>query len=318
MDWSDRIGRRLKPRDLHVFMAVAEHRNIAKAAESLAISRPVVSRTIAELERTLGVPLFDRSSHGVEPTLYGDALLKRSVVIFDEMQQSVKEIEFLSDPNAGELRVGCTEPMAAGFVSAVIHRLCRRYPRLTFQLEIANAATLQMHSLRKRKCELAIARKLEPLPEPDMDAEVLFQDKFFVVAGPKTTWRGRQIALARLLDEPWIVTRVDLQPGSPIFDAFRAGGLEIRKPKIVCDSLNLRNSLLASGRYLTILHGSVLRFGVERRLLRVLPVELSAHRLPVSVITLKNRTLSPIAELFIKCAREVAKTLAKEGSSLQH
>src|SRR5215470_15796577 len=105
MQWSDRIGRRLKPRDLHVFMAVAEHGNMAKAADSLAISRPVVSKTIAGLEHTLGVPLFDRSPQGVEPTLYGRALLKRSVAIFDDLRQSVREIEFLADPSTGELRI---------------------------------------------------------------------------------------------------------------------------------------------------------------------------------------------------------------------
>jgi molybdenum-dependent DNA-binding transcriptional regulator ModE len=65
MDWSDRIGRRIKPRDLHVFLAVAEQGNMAKAAESLAISRPVVSKTIADLEHALGVRLFDRSRRGL-------------------------------------------------------------------------------------------------------------------------------------------------------------------------------------------------------------------------------------------------------------
>src|SRR5580704_6936242 len=113
MQWSDRIGRRLRPRDLHVFMAVAQHGNMAKAADSLAISRPVVSKTISELEHTLGVPLFDRNPKGVEPTLYGRALLRRSVAIFDELRQSVKEIEFLADPTLGELRLGCSD-WAAG------------------------------------------------------------------------------------------------------------------------------------------------------------------------------------------------------------
>jgi DNA-binding transcriptional LysR family regulator len=110
MEWSDRIGRRLKPRDLHVFLAVAEQGNMAKAAEQLAISRPVVSKTIAALEHTLGVRLLDRNPKGVEPTLYGHALLKRSVTVFDELRQGVKEIEFLADPNAGEVRCACTEP----------------------------------------------------------------------------------------------------------------------------------------------------------------------------------------------------------------
>src|SRR5262247_810642 len=158
MQWSDRIGRRLKPRDLHVFLAVAENGNMAKAAEQLAISRPVVSKTIADLEHTLGVRLLDRTPQGVEPTLYGQALLKRGVAIFDELRQSVKEIEFLADPTTGELHVGCSETVTAGLVSAVIDRLSRQHPQLLFHMELADLTTLQRHFLRERKCELVIGR----------------------------------------------------------------------------------------------------------------------------------------------------------------
>src|SRR5215208_5798597 len=135
MQWEDRIGRRLKPRDLHVFLAVVETGNMAKAADRLAISRPVVSKTIADLEHILGVRLLDRTSRGVEPTLYGSALLKRSLAVFDELRQSVKEIEFLADPSAGELRVGFTEVPAAGLVPAAIERLVQKYPRMTVLTE---------------------------------------------------------------------------------------------------------------------------------------------------------------------------------------
>src|SRR4026209_574397 len=131
MEWSDRIGRRLRPRDLHVFLAVAEKGNMAKAAALLAISRPVVSKTIANLEHTLGVPLLDRTPRGVEPTLYGRALLKRGLAVFDELRQSVKEIEFLADPTAGELRIGFSEISAAGLVPAAIDRLSRQYRNMT-------------------------------------------------------------------------------------------------------------------------------------------------------------------------------------------
>jgi DNA-binding transcriptional LysR family regulator len=308
MQWADRVGRRLKPRDLHVFMAVAEHGNMAKAADSLAISRPVVSKTIAELEHTLGVPLLDRSPQGVEPTLYGRALLKRSVAIFDEMRQSVKETEFLADPNAGELRIGCTESLAAGFVSAVIDRLLRRYPQLVFDMELGNVTTLQLHSLRGRKCEVVIARQSAPAPEPGMDAEALYHEQYFVVAGPRSKWlQRRRIALAELADERWIMTHPEVEPGSPTFEAFHAIGLEVPKPRILSDSLNLRNSLLATWDFLTTLPGSVLRF----TRVKTLPVELPCHRQPIAIITLKNRTLSPAAQLFIECARDVARPLVK-------
>jgi DNA-binding transcriptional LysR family regulator len=135
MQWTDRIDRRLNPRDLHIFLIVAEHGNISKAADSLAISRPVISRTIAALERTLGVPLLDRSPQGVEPTLYGRALRKLAITVFDDLRQGMQEIEFLADPTAGELRIGCNESMIFGLVSAAIGRLSRQYPQLIFHME---------------------------------------------------------------------------------------------------------------------------------------------------------------------------------------
>ena len=110
-------------------MAVVEHGNMAKAAEHLSISRPVVSKTITDLERTLGVPLFDRTPQGVEPTLYGRTLSARGIAIFDELRQSVKEIEFLADRATGELRIGCTETITAGLVSSAILQLSRKHPK---------------------------------------------------------------------------------------------------------------------------------------------------------------------------------------------
>jgi DNA-binding transcriptional LysR family regulator len=103
----DSIHRQLSPRDLHVFKTVAEHGNISKAADSLALSRPVISRTIAGLEHRLGVPLFDRSPQGVEATLYGRALHKLAITVFDDLRHGMQEIKFLADPTVGELRLGC-------------------------------------------------------------------------------------------------------------------------------------------------------------------------------------------------------------------
>jgi DNA-binding transcriptional LysR family regulator len=312
MDWTDRIGRRIKPRDLHVFLAVAEQGNMAKAAESLAISRPVVSKTIADLEQTLGVRLFDRSPQGIEPTLYGRALLKRSIAVFDELRQSVKEIEFLADPNAGELRVGCPEVMAAGFVGDVIDDLSTQYPKLVFRTELGTVSSLK-HSLQERKCELVIGRLLASTHAPDLNVEALFHERMFVAVGLRNKWAGRRkILLTQLLDEPWILSPIEMEPEAPVAEAFRAIGVEGPPGVIWSQSLNLRNKLLATGRFLTVIPGSVLRFGPQQTLFKVLPVVLPPWRLPVAIVHPKNRTLSPVAQLFIERARELAKPLAKE------
>ena len=109
IDWESQIGRRLRFRDLHVLSTVVQCGSMAKAAAQLGVSQPTVSEVIADLEHTLGVRLVDRSPQGIDPTIYATALLKRSRVAFDELKQGIRDIEYLSDPTIGELRIGCPE-----------------------------------------------------------------------------------------------------------------------------------------------------------------------------------------------------------------
>ena len=131
MKWTDRVGRRVKLRDLHIALAVAEAGSMTRAAEELAVSYPVVSKTISELELTLGVKLFDRSISGVEPTHYGRALLKSGVAVFDEMRKGLQQIEFIKQPDAGELRIGSSIVTDAGLLPAIIERFSQDFPRAT-------------------------------------------------------------------------------------------------------------------------------------------------------------------------------------------
>ena len=314
MQWNERIGRRLKLRDLHILMSVAQCGTMGKAAEQLAITQPAVSKAISDIEHTLKVRLLDRTPHGVEPTLYGRSLLKWGNAVFDDLRQGVREIEYLSDPTAGELRIGCTEPMAWGIVPAVIERLTRQHPRLVFNVTQAEPVTLRNRELRERNVELVIGRMVTPISD-DVEVEALFEERPFVVAGTRNRWaRRRKIDLSELVDEPWSVGPSDSFAGSLIADAFRAGGLPPPRISSVTRSIPLHNTLLASGRFLSILPDSLLRFSANRMLLKVLPVKLPIRPGSVGIAILKKRTLSPIAQLFIECVREVAKPLMNARS----
>src|SRR5215208_8039989 len=134
MQFSDRIGRRMKLHDIHVLIATVQAGSMGKAAALLNTTQSAISRSIADLEITMGVRLLDRGPQGVEPTQYGRALLKRSAVVFDELKQSIQEIEYLSDPGAGELSIGSSAPQSEGIVLAVLDRLSRQYPRMVVQV----------------------------------------------------------------------------------------------------------------------------------------------------------------------------------------
>jgi DNA-binding transcriptional LysR family regulator len=312
MQWDERIGRRLKLRDVHILLAVAQWGSMAKAAEQLAISHPVVSKTIADLEHTLGVRVLERSRRGAEPTACGRVLLKHGLAAFDELRQCVKEIEFLNDPTVGEVRIAGTEPMVAGLLPIVIERLCRRYPRLTVHVTQVYTTPDLYEGLRERAVDLVIGRLLGRIAEKDLQAETLFHDPPLVVAGAKNRWANRRKAeLAELIDERWILPRPDTAVGALIAQTFHAAGLQVPQPAVTANSIHMNNALLASGHFLTMHPRSLVKLGAGRPSIKVVPVKLNSQRAPVGIVTLKNRAVSPVARLVIDCIREVARPLAK-------
>src|SRR5215470_7951749 len=174
MHLSDRIRRHMKLQDLYILMAVVKAGSMRKAAAHLNSNQPSISRSIAELENTLGVQLLDRNPQGIEPTQYGRALLDCGMAVFDDLHQGVKNIEFLADPTTGEVRIGSGSFLAASFVSGVVDRISRRYPRIVFHLEVTQADA-PGHELSERNVDLVIATLRPGLaPDEKFNFEVLY------------------------------------------------------------------------------------------------------------------------------------------------
>jgi DNA-binding transcriptional LysR family regulator len=311
MQWDERIGRRLKLRDLHIFMTVAQQGSMGKAAKYLAVSQPVVSKAISDLERSLKVRLVDRTMTGIEPTVYGNALLRGGTVVFDDLGRSVKEIDFLADPTAGEVRIASVEVLNAIFVPAVIDRLSRKLPRLQFHVLSVAAPTQHLQVLHDRSVDLAISYLAAPFEDDDLQAEFLFSDSLSVVAAPDSKWvRRRKIELTELLDEPWCMPTKDTLGASAVARAFRERGIAVPRNFVTTNSHQLRQALIATGRVLSFVSTTRLRLSEKTLALKAVPVDLRIPYGSVGIITLKNRMINPAAERFIECAREVAKPLA--------
>lgn len=297
--------------DLHVLMAVVQAGSMNKAAALLNTGQSAVSRSIADLERTMGVRLLDRTPQGVAPTAYGRALLSGGAAMFDDLRQAVQNIEFLADPTAGEVRIGSTIPLAASFVYAVIERLSRRYPRIVFALDTQQQAALE-RELVERNVDLLIAWGPAASADDRLAFELLYDDSYVVAAGVRNPWtRRRSIKLAELVGECWTLPPRDTVLGAAVTEAFHASGLPLPRASVITLTAEVRTKLLATGRFLTVYQASVLKFSTERPQLKVLPVNLPVARVPVGIVTLKGRTASPVAQLFVDTARDVAKALAK-------
>jgi len=309
MDEVDRIERRLKLRDLRVLMSVVQHGSMVKAAEHLGTSQPAVSRTISDLEQSLGLRLLDRSPQGIVPTPYGHALMKRSVCVFDELRQGVKDLEFLADPTSGEVRIAAAIAIAAGFATAVIDRLARRFPRVVCHLIVDQSLTFW--TLEERHADLFIVRLVEPIDNDMMEAEFLYEDALCVVASAKSPWfRRRKLTLADLMNEPWVLPPPDHPLGAEFAEVFRRLGLDLPLATVVTATGIARIALVARGRFLTMASRHVVMSVGKDLPIKVLPINLPETSKPLAIIKLKNRTLTAVAQLFIDYARDVAKPLA--------
>ena len=294
IDWERRIGRRLRLRDLHVFLMVAQLGSMAKAAAHLGISQPTVSEMIADLEHAVGVRLFDRSPRGVTLTIFGQTLLRRGQIVFDELRLGINELEFLTDPSVGQVRVACTEGIAVRFLPAVVERLSERYPRVTLHVVSTSTPTLEFPELHQRDVDLVLARLIKPpldgLLTEDLTAEVLYNDRYCLAASAASKWaRRRKIVLAELLNEPWIVAPLDTPGGNSLIKAFQAQGLNPPAFTVTTFSINLRRNLSANSRFITVLPEFIMYRDAGRPFsLKVLPIELPTPRWPVAIVTLKN------------------------------
>ena len=168
--------------------------------------------------------------------------------------------------------------------------------------------------LQERNLDLMLGRVLMPLRDPDVDMEVLCEDKFFVVAGAQSRWaRRRKILLGDLEREPWVMFPKDSLITSYFAQALHANGSVPIRESVTSFSMHVRMQLLATGRFLTIMHSSTLRYYAKPWSLKVLPIDLAIPPVPIAVFTLRNRTLSPIVRLFIEQAREISKLLTETG-----
>jgi DNA-binding transcriptional LysR family regulator len=311
MQWPDRIGRRLKLRDVHILLAVVESGSMARAAQHLSITQPVISKAIADLEHVLGVRLLERSRHGVKVTPYGQALLESGLSAFDELRRGVQKIEFLTDPTAGEVRIGATEPITAGLLPVAIDRLCHRHPRLSVDVVQAPTTAALYRELRERTVDFVIGRVAATALEHDLTVEVLFNEPILVVAGSQSVWAGRrQIAHSELINARWVLPRAGTPARSIIAEWFQACRLELPRAAVVCNSIQLQNALIATGDFLTLLPRSLLQFSAKRLAIKVLNVKLPAAQGPVGIVTLRNRQPAPVTQRFIDCIRDVAKPLS--------
>jgi DNA-binding transcriptional LysR family regulator len=309
VDWDGRIGRRVRLRDLHILLSVVQHGSMAKAAQLIGISQPAVSEAIATLEHTFDVRLLERNRRGIEPTVYGRALLQSGKAAFNDLRQGIEQIEHLRDPAAGSLRIACPESVAAGILGPVIELMSERFPRVRLFVEPFLIGSRPLFpQLDNGEADIIFTRPTAPLRlRNDYSSETLFHDRIRLAASKHSQWaRRRKIDLTDLVSEPWITVPDYDIGGSVILDLFRSRGLEAPTVSVTTFSIHLRYSLAGNARFIAAMPESVLRFNSGN--LHELPIDLPEPPWPVVMVTPKKQATNPTVERFMEIARKVAKS----------
>jgi DNA-binding transcriptional LysR family regulator len=309
MQWDDRIGRRLRLKDLHTLQTIAEVGSMAKASRSLALSQPAISKAIADMEHTVGAALLDRSSRGVELTESGRLLVERTRVVFDELRQGVTDIVQTSNPASGVVRIGTTEPVTA-VVSEIISHLVRKYPGISYHIVVGDRDALE-HALRERTLDVALTRWASSPIADDMAAEVLFKTSLAVMAERQHPLlrRKKKLRLEDLMGEQWALSPPDSFLGRTGVDLFRRYGLPLPPTVVTTISIYMRLNLLASSRFVTLLPIQILRHRSSSAWLRALNVDLGDTSAPIASLSLKGRRVGGAVKLFQQASRDVCQAL---------
>jgi DNA-binding transcriptional LysR family regulator len=309
MQWDDRIGRRLRLKDLHTLQTIAEVGSMAKASSRLALSQPAISKAIADMEHTVGAVLLERSSRGVELTESGRLLVDRTRIVFDELRQGVADVVQTSNPAGGVVRIGTTEPVTA-VVSEIISHLVCKYPGISYHIVVGDRDALEQ-ALRERTLDVAITRWASSPIADDMAAEVLFRTSLVVMAERRHPLlrRKKKLHLEELMGERWALSPPDSFLGRTVVDLFRRHGLPSPPTVVTTISIYMRLNLLASSRFVTLLPMQILRHRLSKAWLRALNVELGDTSAPIASLTLKGRRPGGAVKLFQQASRDVCQAL---------
>jgi len=321
IDWEARIGRRIRLRDLHVLFAVDQFGSMAKAGAVLGITQSAVSQIVADLENALGVSLLDRSTRGVEATVYGRALLKYGKAAFDTLRQGIQEIEFLADPGVGEIRIGAPESVSSAILPTILRKFSQQHPRAHIDIDTTDV-TAAIPKLRDRSLDIVMAlggRAREDIwLAKDLKVELLFNDELVIAADMNNPLaHRRKLDLADLAEVPWLLAPSGFS-NVVLAEAFRIRGLDMPNVVLRTFSIHIRANLIVGSHFVTTLPRSVLDYYAHRLAVKALPVALPARPWPLVMVTLKDRTVGPIVERFIKCARDVSKSIAEKSKRPNH
>ena len=293
---TSRLAAQLMFKHLRLIAAIAEHRQLSIAAQALAMTQPAASRTLAEAEALVGASLFERRPKGMVLTDVGESLARRARNILDELNDASDEVERLRLGRGGVVRIGAVTGAAVGYVVPAIRRLKVLAPEAEVHVDVATSEDL-LAGLMALRHDMVLGRVPQRMDPAGLALHPAKGERISIVAHAAHRAAGcDRVSLTDLSEDEWVMQG----PGAPIRraveGAFLSQGAALPRNVINTSSLLMVLSLLRdSGTVTAVSHEVASLLSGSRSDLALLPVSEIITVAPYSLITLRDRRLSPVA-----------------------
>jgi len=300
---------RLKTRQLLLLIALDDYRNIHRAAEELHMTQPAASKQIKDLEEMLDVKLFERLPRGMEPTIYGETMIRHARMALTSLALAHDDIVALRAGLAGQVEVGVIMAPAMALLPRAIARVKEEAPRLRIgvQLETSN---LLLNKLQHGTLDFMIGRIFDTGDTSGLIYEELSEEPACAVVRPGHPLLDKpQLGLADIAALPWI-----LPPHGSIlryrFDMmFRRAGLEPPSNVVDTTAMLVITALLQQTESLHVMPLEVAQYYASLNVMRVLPIELPCKMDAFGIIRQQDHLLSPGADMLLRAVRAAAQEI---------
>jgi DNA-binding transcriptional LysR family regulator len=303
---SSAIRKRLRLRHLQLMLALSCTGSLRRAADELAMTQPAATKALRELEDAVGVQLFVRHARGMEPTVYGEAVMRYARVVFEDLDELREELAAIEAGDVGKVRIGAVMAPAPELLTRAIVALKEAHPRLQITVQIDTSDVL-VPALQQDQLDVMIGRIPDGVPALDLSFETLSEEALSLVVRPGHPARkAARPKLAALAAYPWIVQPHPSPMRQIIDQTFRESRVSMPVSMVETSSILTTLSLLRDADMLAVLPSSVALYYEALGLIAPLSTPLRGRLAPYGLILRKNRRIRPATQLAIDAIRAEA------------
>ncbi|EEL8424895.1 LysR family transcriptional regulator [Salmonella enterica] len=303
MEKNGLFSQRIRLRHLHTFVAVAQQGTLGRAAETLNLSQPALSKTLNELEQLTGTRLFERGRLGAQLTVPGEQFLTHAVKVLDALNTAGQALNRKEDASADVVRIGALPTAALGILPAVIGRFHQQQKSTSLQVATMNN-TMLLAGLKSGEIDLGIGRMSDPELMGGLNYELLFLESLKLVVRPGHPLLQETITLSRVMEWPVVVSPKGTVPRQNAEALLQSQGCKMPAGCIETLSASLSRQLTVDYDYVWFVPSGAVKEDLRQATLVSLPVPTQSAGEPIGILTRVDIPLSTGAQILIAAIRK--------------